>query len=351
MNKLKKAAVFTDQHFGRKNWSEIHNKDCSDFILWFYENIKNDPSIDHVIFLGDFFENRNNLNIATLNSAYASVKLLDSLGIPIFFIIGNHDLYYRHNRTIYSTAVFDSLKNFQLIDKPTFIKHVGKNGALFSPFLFPNEFVEYHELINKSEIVWGHLEYAGFIITGENSKKEHGPDPDDYKGPRRIFSGHYHKRQHSNNIIYIGSPFAMDFSDANDFDRGYAIYDYIKDDIQFFNWADGPTYIDTKLSDLFENTSILKAKGTVHCLADVEITLDESHQLIEKFMTEFELREFRMDEPSLKVALEDSNMDLTGMETETTDNIVVTLLGRVNEPTINCDTLIQIWNHPDKSKK
>src|SRR6185312_2694513 len=348
MKKLMKAAVFTDQHFGRKNWSEVHNKDCTDFIVWFCENVKNNPNIDHVIFLGDFFENRNNLNIATLNSAYSAVKLLDSLGIPVFFIIGNHDLYYRHNRTIYSTAVFQSLKNFHLIDKLTFIDHVGKNGTLFAPFLFPDEFVEHHELINKSEIVWGHLEYAGFIVTGENNKKEHGPDPDDFRGPRRIFSGHYHKRQYSKNIIYIGNPFAMDFSDANDYNRGYAIYDYNKDDIEFFNWEDGPTYVDTKLSYLFENTSILREKATVHCLADIDITLEESNQLREKFMSKFMFREFNLNEPSLQSVVEDTSMDLAGMETEPTDNIVTTLLGRVNEPSVKCDILIEIYN---KAKK
>lgn len=347
-NKLLKAAVFTDQHFGRKNWSEIHNQDCTDFITWFYENVKNDPTIDHVIFLGDFFENRNNLNIATLNSAYSAVKLLDTLGLPVFFIIGNHDLYYRHNRTVYSTIVFQSLKNFQLIDTPIFLDYVGKKGALFAPFLFPHEFIEHRDLINRSDIVWGHLEYAGFIITGENNKKEHGPDPDDYKGPRRIFSGHYHKRQHSNNIIYTGNSFAMDFADANDFDRGYAVYDYTKDDIQFFNWKDGPTYIDTTLSKLFENTSILLPKATVHCLADVDVDLEESTQLIENFMTKFKLREFKLEEPSLQVALEDTNMDISGMETETTDNIVVALLGRVDEPSIKCDTLIEIYNRTKK---
>ena len=36
-NLFKKAAVFTDIHFGLKNNSSIHNQDCEDYIDWFID--------------------------------------------------------------------------------------------------------------------------------------------------------------------------------------------------------------------------------------------------------------------------------------------------------------------------
>ena len=37
---FKKAAVFTDIHFGLKGNSKVHNDDCEDFVDWFIEQAK-----------------------------------------------------------------------------------------------------------------------------------------------------------------------------------------------------------------------------------------------------------------------------------------------------------------------
>ena len=39
-NLFKKAAVFTDIHFGLKSNSLQHNQDCSDFVDWFISKAK-----------------------------------------------------------------------------------------------------------------------------------------------------------------------------------------------------------------------------------------------------------------------------------------------------------------------
>ncbi len=343
-NKLLKAALFTDIHFGRKSNAEQHNQDCLNFITWFIEQIKEDPSIDHIVFMGDFFENRSAINIATLSKAYNAVKMLDALDIPVFFIIGNHDLYHRNNRTVYSTEIFDSLKNFTLIDKPIFIEHVGVKGSLFCPFLFPDEFIEYRDLINSSPVVFSHLEFKGFIITGDTVVMEHGPDPDNYDKPKKIFCGHFHKRQQKDNIYYIGNTFPMDFSDANDNERGFAIYDHKKNSVVFHEWPDAPSYVKTKLSELLSShKTILKSQATVKCLADQDITLEESNKLKETFVKDYNLREFTFEEETNTDTLEDTDIDLSGMELESTNNIVINLLGRIEEKKIKTSTLIEIF--------
>ena len=37
---FKKAAVFTDIHFGLKGNSKVHNQDCEDFIDWYIQQAK-----------------------------------------------------------------------------------------------------------------------------------------------------------------------------------------------------------------------------------------------------------------------------------------------------------------------
>ena len=38
---FKKAACFTDIHFGLKNNSRQHNNDCENFVNWFIDEAKN----------------------------------------------------------------------------------------------------------------------------------------------------------------------------------------------------------------------------------------------------------------------------------------------------------------------
>ena len=64
-NLFKKAAVFTDLHFGAKSNSAVHNQDCEQFIDWYINKAK-EEGCDVGIFMGDWHNNRNNLNITTI---------------------------------------------------------------------------------------------------------------------------------------------------------------------------------------------------------------------------------------------------------------------------------------------
>ena len=336
---FKKSACFSDIHFGRKNNSEQHNTDCLNFIEWFCEQVKNDPKIDHIVFLGDWFEHRNAINIQTLNIAFRAMEMLDKLNLPIYFLVGNHDLYFRYLRTTHSVIFSQKFENFNVVDEPTQIEDV-----MFLPYIFHEEYVTLRNQINESKVVYGHLELKGFVLTGEYNVLENGPDHTEFNKPVKIFSGHFHKRQLRDNIVYIGNTFPMDFSDANDTDRGMMVYDYGTDTMTFTAWPDAPTFIQTSLSKLAEGELILPKNATVKCLADIELTLVESNKLRESYITSNQLREFTLEEPSSTDIIEDTDMDIGGLELESTDNIVVNLLGRItNESKIKPEVLIDIY--------
>ena len=65
-NLFKKAAVFTDIHFGLKSNSISHNTDCNNFIDWFIETAK-EHGCETCLFLGDYHHNRSTINVLTLN--------------------------------------------------------------------------------------------------------------------------------------------------------------------------------------------------------------------------------------------------------------------------------------------
>ncbi len=343
---LKKAAVCTDIHFGKKSNDKTHNEDCIRFLEWFKSHVEDDPEVDHVMFLGDWNENRSALNIETLNYSYQGARILNSIGLPVFFVIGNHDLYRRHSRDVHSVIPYQELDNFKLIDEPEVIKEIGNGGALLCPFLFPKEYPELKKYLNL-ETWWGHFEFKGFIITGYSMVMPTGPDPLDYKGPKHIFSGHFHKRQATDQVIYIGNTFPMDFGDAGDNDRGMITYDHDTGEVVFKNWEECPKYVKTTLTDLLDKTVELYPESRVKCVIDVPISFEESTELRTTFVDRYNLREFIMEESrEIKSALLDTETDVDWekMKLKGVNELVVEMLQDIETDHIKSELLIQIYH-------
>lgn len=347
---FKKAAMFTDIHFGRKNNSDLHNRDCVRFIEWFCQRVKEDPEIDCVFFLGDWHEHRSAINGSTLTYSYSGAKLLSELGIPVFWVIGNHDLYNRNNRNIFTTNPFESLPNFTLVNEAPLV--LEKNDTVIFPYLFE---AEYHSLLPtyaaKHSVVMGHFEFKGFVVTGESKVMEHGPEHTNFSGPKRIFSGHFHKRQVKDNVAYIGNAFPGDFGDANDFERGMATYVWETDKLEFFDWAECPKYVSALLSQIMEDPKgVLIPDSRVKCEVDIDLTYEESTTLKEKFTKKYKLREFTMQEANDHAELlENTDFDLTGFETESTTNIVKEMLRQVKGDKIDPVKLVQIYEESKRA--
>lgn len=339
MGKLKRAALFTDIHFGRKNNSDVHNQDCTNFITWFISQCKK-YEVDHVAFLGDWFEERDSVNSLTGKYAMDCAKMLNDMGIPIYFIVGNHDLYYRDNRNVFASYIYSGLENFVLIDEPLVVQET-LVPTLYSPFLFEEE---YGSLSKYFDIpIWmGHFEFKGFVLTGETFKKETGPDPDKFSAPEHIFSGHFHKRQSAKNVSYIGNAFPMDFGDINDNKRGMAIFDYESSEAQYIDWEDCPKYMRVTLSDVLADPSILSENARVKCIADSDITYSENSEIKQRLIEDHDLREFIIEE-NMTVTVTDGELTEEELETENTSSLVITLLGRVESPRIDTDTLIEMY--------
>ena len=343
--RLNKAAICTDIHFGKKSNSKLHNEDCIRFLEWFKSMVEADPEIDHVMFLGDWNENRSALNIETLNYSYQGAKILDSIGLPVYFIIGNHDLYRRNARDIHSVIPYQELDNFILVTEPMVAKEIGDGGALVCPYLFHEEYPSLKKYLNL-KTWWGHFEFKGFVITGYSITMPTGPDPSDYKGPEHIFSGHFHRRQADQQVVYIGNTFPMDFGDAGDDDRGMAIFDHSKDEMLFYNWEECPKYIKTTLSDLIDKTVEMQAGARVKCITDIPITFQESQELRTVFMEKYNLREFTLEESrEITSALSDTvtDVDIENIKLKGVNELVVEMLQDIDTEHFDNKLLIDIY--------
>lgn len=339
IKKLRRGGFFTDIHFGRKSNSPEHNQDCLDYIEWFINQVKK-YECDYIAFLGDWNENRSSLNINTLNYAYQGAKLINNIGLPVYFLIGNHDLYYRNSREIHSVIHHDQFDNFQLIEKPTVIDDIlGK--VFFCPYLFHEEYKDLTEYLTIP--IWaGHFEFKGFIVTGYNVKMPTGPDPKDFKKPKKIFSGHFHKRQKQGNVQYIGNCFPMDFGDVHDNKRGMMVYDHENNKTIFEDWKECPKYTKTKLSILIEDSDkILSPKTHVSCIVDVPLEYNENHNLKKQLTIHYDLRQITMEEtPDISKALEDTTKQYNLEKLQTVDDVVLEMLKHIETEHIDNNILI-----------
>jgi DNA repair exonuclease SbcCD nuclease subunit len=346
---LNEILMFTDIHWGKKQNSDSHNINCLNFIKFVASYIKKHPNIQGVVFLGDWFEARNAVNIATMNFAYQGAKILNDLNIPIYFIVGNHDLYTRVHRDIHSVIMYSEFSNFVLVSEPMVLPKAGEYGALLCPFLFPHEYAEMHQY-NDIPVFLGHFEFQGFVVTGQSVVMAEGPSHKLFKKQKRIFSGHFHKRQEKDNIVYIGNTFPMEYGDANDNNRGFAIYNFKSDKLKFVNWTQGPQYIRINLSDLLKEGASIPEHSYVKCIVDMELNYEEYSKLRKLFTTQFKLKEFIIEEMPTTVYITEEDVDESEINTEApeitshdTEEIIVSSLMSVSSPTINTGRLVAIY--------
>jgi DNA repair exonuclease SbcCD nuclease subunit len=340
--KLTKCAAFSDIHWGGRSNAEMHNLDCLKYIEWFCNEVKKDPEIDHIVFLGDWYDNRSTINVATLNHSHNGATMINDLGLPVYLIIGNHDIYHRHTRDIYSTMKFANFKNFVLINTPQVRKEIGE-GTFFTPFLFHHE---YPSLIEYKgyKTWWGHFEFRGFVITGSDIKMPTGPNADDFGGPKFIFSGHFHKRQAYKNVVYIGNTFPTNFNDAGDHDRGMMVFDHKTDDVKFIDWKACPKFIKSKLSDILEDPYELLPNSRVKCEIDIPIDYEEGSYLKEKFCKKHKLREMILEEsPSIRDSLIETKSEIDDTTLSSVNDMVLEMLGNIENKSIDNNMLIEIY--------
>jgi DNA repair exonuclease SbcCD nuclease subunit len=339
---MARILCFTDVHLGKRGNSRTHNQDVIDFLKWAIE-VGREKNCTHACFLGDWHDDRTKLDARTLNFSQKALELINGTDYieKCWFLVGNHDLFYRHHRGTHSVPHANPLKKIITVKEP-----LDDGELLFLPYLFPSE---YEILVNtKAKFVFGHLELKGFVITGSsNYKMPHGPDANQFTGPRLILSGHFHKRQAQGNVCYIGNAFPMDFGDAGDTARGVAIVDTEavddQDLMEFVDWPDCPRYTRCTLSEVLGNPEdLLAPKARIRCSMDIPVSYEEASYIKEKFMGEYKLREFQLEDPNQEeqmLALGDDALAMKEIAIGNMDEVVLEMLAEVSAPGIDNELL------------
>jgi DNA repair exonuclease SbcCD nuclease subunit len=330
---FKKAACFTDIHFGLKSGSRIHNQDCEEFVQWFCDTAKA-QGCETAIFLGDWHHNRSTTDVSTMNYTVSNLEKLNANFEKVYFILGNHDLFYKDKREINSIEFMRLFPNVVPIKEP-----FTEGDVTFLPWLVGEEWKQVPKI--KSRYVFGHFELPLFYMNAMVQMPDHGTlQGDHFINQEYVFSGHFHKRQAKGNITYIGNAFPHNYADAGDDERGMMILEWGSKP-EYHTWPEQPVYRTYKLSQIIDTPDeLLKPKMHCRVTIDLPITFEEASFIRENFMPQYDLRELMLIPE--KVELE-SNAAPVELQFESVDTIVMNQINAIESDAYDKNLLLDIY--------
>ena len=228
-----KIALITDTHFGVRNDNPLFLEYFDKFLdNIFFPELKR-KKITNIIHLGDMFDRRRYINFNTLT--WARTFMNRAKGFNIDLIIGNHDTYFKSTNDVNSpNLLLNDYSNLRIYSKATEVDVAGPlNGILYLPWITPENTEHTLNMIKKTKckVVMGHLSLTGFMMH-KGSVCQDGMSPDLFEKFSSVFTGHFHSKHSIRNIHYLGCPWDLMFTDADDI-KGFHIYDTDTDTTEF----------------------------------------------------------------------------------------------------------------------
>lgn len=164
-------------------------------------------------FLGDFFDhvyNKGTLPVDILNELLRYFS--DEWHVPMIMIPGNHD-YFDASETEHGLTPFKyASKYIKVLDEPTVI-----DNRLWVPWR--RDPVVCKRIIDnfgaEVDVIFGHFDIIGFKLNAKRISTE-GLSADIFPEGKPVYTGHYHTPQKYNGIVYLGSPYQLTLSEAED---------------------------------------------------------------------------------------------------------------------------------------
>lgn len=335
-NLFKRAMVFTDIHLGLKSNGVQHNQDCLDFTQWMC-NLAQQQDCDICLFLGDFHNNRNSINVQTLNYSLECLEIISRHFPRTIMIPGNHDLFYRDRRDLYSVSWARNIPNLEIIND-----FYAQGDCVFVPWLVGDE----HRRLSRyqGQYMFGHFELPNFLMNSMVRMPDVGDVKTEYlQGVEQVFSGHFHKRQRQENIWYMGNCFPHNFSDAGDDDRGCMILNWGADP-EFHQWPGTPRYRVFNISEIIlEPEKHLMPNSYVRLNLDVDISYEEATFIKENFAETYNLRELSLISRK-QDALTDDNSNIN-VKFESVDQIVNSQIVNISSDFYDNNLLLDIYRN------
>ena len=203
--------VVGDIHFGINDQYGTFLDYQFNTLNWIYE-IAEQNKVTDIVFLGDIFDKRRNINLRILDLVY---KHFGKVDIPHHLLLGNHDVFYKNRNDVNSLSIL--FKNESIYTNvPTEIE-IDNSTLLLTPWITSANYDESVSIIENStaDYMFGHLDLVGFEMNKGFISEKSTFNTNILKKFKRVLSGHYHIYSEQKNITYLGSVCQLNWNDYN----------------------------------------------------------------------------------------------------------------------------------------
>jgi len=260
-------------------------------------------------FLGDFFDhvyNKGTLPVDILNELMRFFS--NEWSVPMVMIPGNHD-YFDASETEHGLTPFKFASEYiTVIDKPTVV-----NNVLWIPWR-RNLDVLKNVLISRPPnilAIFGHFDIIGFKLNASRISTE-GLSTDIFPQNIPVYSGHYHTPQSHGNIMYLGSPYQLSLSEAED-KKALVVLNSSKQVCETIPIDIGKHQYKWTLTEFLQRRQVLRPRDRVSISG--EIREAETRMIIDKLKesgVDIQVKSHRIDSIRTRIADQEklSAMDL-----------------------------------------
>lgn len=219
---MSRIPIITDTHFGSRGDSEVLYRSMEEFYMnVFWPAIDAEGGVTTLVHLGDVTDRRKFIAYRTLSFAkHMFFEPARARGITVHWALGNHDLPYKHSLQLSSHEAFREYENVHIYHDAT-VLNIEDVPVLLVPWLCDENMKSAMAAIRAFDggVVMGHFEFGNFEMF-RGVPNMHGMSVDDFKHFNLVLSGHYHHKSSRDAIHYLGAPYEMIWSDADD-PRGF----------------------------------------------------------------------------------------------------------------------------------
>ena len=274
LNNVDKIFMLGDLHYGIRNNSTVWKNDMVEFMEQFMANLSQhgfNENTDILLITGDIFHSREFLNIMIGNSILDLFsKLSHKFKRGIYVILGNHDQFFKRNSNVHVLKFFErSFDNFHVFAEPGVLEINGQHRFLMLPWHDEAEIlaqaIDEH---GECQYLFCHMDISGFKYN-KAIRVDGGMAAEKLVRFKRVYAGHLHHRQEKGNVLYLGTPYQMDFGDA-DTPRGYYVARVAEDMLheEYFENQWSPKFASYEFEDVmnwsFDRAAAMLSKNYVN---------------------------------------------------------------------------------------
>ncbi len=260
-----KVGVFSDIHLGNYRDDSKWHTIAIGLSKWIVKQYKQ-QGIRDIIIPGDVFHNRFDVSVATLDTAK---KFFDAFkDFNVIISTGNHDSYYKDRSDINSLDIFNEWPNITVVSQQTQVIEQFDRKIALCPWATKQKDIP------QCDVVFGHFEIAGFEMAPGKICATGIESGALLSKCQLVVSGHFHRaaerKYHGGMIKYIGTPYQLNWSEANDDKYIYVLdledisFERIKNDVS-------PKHIRVKMSDWLNNKDLSFAAGNIiNAIVDIQ---------------------------------------------------------------------------------